>query len=174
MKGANFSLLTLLDKCTQGFWFQLVVTSKWSHRKPFVSVPGNRHDATMLRQEWVFGFEASGKFQFPDQSTLNMYKDLAYPLHPYLTMPYCTVLISAQQSDFNYRMSKVSSSVEWGFGMGELHHSFLNLKKNNKLFLQAVGKLYMKTSFPKGHKSPNLHVFRELEHLCCNVQPQFF
>ena len=103
MKGANFSLLKLLDKCTQGFQFQLGVTSNGLIANLYVSVPGNRHDATMLRQEWVFGIDTSGKFQFPDQSTLNMYKglDLAYPLSPYLMTPYCTVLISAQQSDFN-------------------------------------------------------------------------
>ena len=47
------------------------------------------------------------------------------------------------QKDFNASMSTVRVAVEWPFGGITEYFAFVDFKKNMKLYLQAVGKLYL-------------------------------
>ena len=50
--------------------------------------------------------------------------------------------IAAQQISFNKAMSKAKISVEWIFGEIVNYFVFLDFKKNLKIGLSAVGKMY--------------------------------
>ena len=71
-----------------------------------------------------------------------VYGDPAYPLSPYIISPFRGGVITANQARFNKRMSKVRVSVEWGFNKLISIFAFLDYKKNQKLYLQPVGKYY--------------------------------
>jgi DDE superfamily endonuclease len=65
---------------------------------------------------------------------------------PIQSLHYCRFLtrdyLSEEESEFNNRMSKVRVSVEWCFRKVILLFPFLYFKKNLKVYLQPVGKLY--------------------------------
>ena len=53
------------------------------------------------------------------------------------------LLLTVQEKDFNRAMSSVSVSVEWKFGKIAQYFAYLDFKKNQKILLQPVGKLYL-------------------------------
>ena len=48
-----------------------------------------------------------------------------------------------EQVLFNHSMSKVRECVEWGFGKVVAIFAFVDFKKNQKVFLQPVGCMYI-------------------------------
>jgi hypothetical protein len=72
-----------------------------------------------------------------------VYEDTAYPLRPQLMCPFRGANITPEQQDFNHRMNISRQSVEWGFGKIIQYFAFLDYKKNQKLYLQPVGKYYI-------------------------------
>jgi hypothetical protein len=72
-----------------------------------------------------------------------IYGDPAYPHRQQLQAPYKGSRLSAQQLEFNTRMSMNRVVVEWAFGKVISLFAFLDYKKNLKLYLQPVAKLYM-------------------------------
>jgi len=71
-----------------------------------------------------------------------LYGDPAYPLTPYILSPYKGANITEEQHEFNKRMSSVRECVEWGFGKVIQYFSFMDFKKNHKILLQPVGRMY--------------------------------
>lgn len=71
-----------------------------------------------------------------------LYGDPAYPLRPSLISPYKGANLTAAHRAFNKTMSSVRQSVEWEFGKILSLFAFLDFRKNLKLYLQPVGKLY--------------------------------
>ena len=72
-----------------------------------------------------------------------LYGDPAYPLRVYLQVPYRGVGITPQMELYNKAMSSVRMSVEWLFGDIVNYFKFLDFKKNLKISLSAVGKMYI-------------------------------
>ena len=72
-----------------------------------------------------------------------IYGDPAYPLRPQLQAPFKGALITQQQQEWNKLMSEVRVSGEWIFGDIVEYFKFLDLKKNLKVGLSAVGQLYI-------------------------------
>ena len=68
--------------------------------------------------------------------------DPAYPLRIQLQAPFRNP-VRQLEKDFNSMMSKVRVSVEWLFGNISSWFAFLDFKKNLKLNLSAVGKMYL-------------------------------
>lgn len=60
-----------------------------------------------------------------------------------LLKPYSTRALTEEQQIFNTRMSAVRQAVEWGFGHVIREFAFLDFKKNQKLYLQDIGAMYL-------------------------------
>ena len=109
----------------------------------FGPVEGRRHDSFMLA--------ASGFLQELQRFSncpvtglpLCVYGDPAYPIRAHLQRPYKGAVLTPAQQDFNTSMSTVRSSVEWIFGDIVNYFKFLDFKKNLKIGLSAVGKMYV-------------------------------
>lgn len=71
-----------------------------------------------------------------------IYGDPAYPLRPLLMKPYGGAMLSPDQQAFNKRMSSVRQAVEWGFGKIATEFAFVDFKKNQKILLQSVPRMY--------------------------------
>jgi hypothetical protein len=72
-----------------------------------------------------------------------IFGDKAYPFRSYLWVPCKKTLLTAEESAFNNYMKPVRECVEWGFGkLGKLF-AFTDFGKNQKIFLQSVGKHFM-------------------------------
>ena len=64
-------------------------------------------------------------------------------LHSMSKGPFKGAHLNNAQKDFNASMSRVRVAVEWPFGGITEYFAFVDFKKNMKLYLQAVGKLYL-------------------------------
>ena len=72
-----------------------------------------------------------------------IYGDLAYPLRVNLMAPFRGSALTAQMEAFNKSMSNVRMSVEWLFGDIVKYFKFMDFKKNLKIGLSSIGKLYV-------------------------------
>ena len=72
-----------------------------------------------------------------------IYGDPAYPLRVHLQAPYRQAVMTPQMQAFNTSMSAVRTSVEWLFGDIINYFKFMDFKKNLKIGLSSVGKLYI-------------------------------
>ena len=72
-----------------------------------------------------------------------VYGDPAYPLRIHLQAPYRQGRLTQQMEDYNKAMSEVRVSVEWLFGDIINSFKFLDYKKNLKIGLSSVGKMYI-------------------------------
>ena len=122
--------------------FQSVVAPNGMIANLFGPMEGRRHDCALLN--------ASGLLQnliqhshSPNGQTLCIYGDPAYPIRPQLLGPFKGAHVTADQHSFNKDMSKVRISVEWIFGDIVNYFAFLDFKKNLKIGLNAIGKMYL-------------------------------
>ena len=72
-----------------------------------------------------------------------MLADSVYPLHVHLQVPYRCAGMTPRMEEYNKTMSAVRISVEWLFGDIINYFKFLDFKKNLKISLSDVGKMYM-------------------------------
>lgn len=83
-----------------------------------------------------YGFSVNG-------TPMCIYGDPAYPVRAHLQAPFRNVALTNQMIQFNRAMSSVRISVEWLFGDIISYFKFLDFKKNLKLLLSQVGKMYI-------------------------------
>ena len=74
---------------------------------------------------------------------LCLYGDPAYPHRPQLQSPFKGARLTQNEMDWNSAMSSVRVSVEWVFKDIINYSNFLDFKKNLKVQLSAVGKMYI-------------------------------
>jgi hypothetical protein len=72
-----------------------------------------------------------------------IYGDPAYPLRIHLQAPFRAAAITPQMQVYNKSMSAVRVSVEWLFGDIINYFKFMDFKKNLKIGLSCIGKLYV-------------------------------
>jgi len=72
-----------------------------------------------------------------------LYGDPAYPLRVHLQGLLRFGVLTIQMKAYNTAMSAVRSSVEWLFGDIINYFKFLDFKKNLKLGLSSIGKMYI-------------------------------
>lgn len=103
---------------------------------------GRKHDAGMLAD--------SGLLQTMQQLAVSatgqqmcLYGDPAYPLRVHLQGPFRNAVLTPQMQDYNATMSAVRVSVEWLFGDIINYFKFMDFKKNLKIRLSSVGKMYV-------------------------------
>lgn len=105
-----------------------------------------QRDECMMQECWThlthyvdlaqFAFSPAGK-------EMCIYGDLAYPLRTHLQCPFRHGVLTRQMEEFNASMSSVRTSVEWLFGDLINYFKFLDHKKNLKIGLSHVGKMYI-------------------------------
>ena len=71
------------------------------------------------------------------------YGDPAYPLRVHLQAPFCIGILTRDMQIFNDSMSAVRVSVEWLFADIINYFKFLDFKKDLKIGLSQVGKMYI-------------------------------
>lgn len=108
----------------------------------FVFKEGRKHDSGMLADSGVYNELATNSFD-PAGHPLCLYGDPAYPLRVHLQAPFKNAVLTPQMEDFNNSMSAVRSSVEWLFSDVINDFKFLDFKKNLKIGLSSVGKMYV-------------------------------
>ena len=107
----------------------------------FGPVEGKRHDSGMLARSGVLN--QLQRFSVDTNwNPLCIYGDPAYPLRLHLQGPFRGAGLTPIQSAWNESTSEVRVSVEWIFGDIINNFKFLDFKKNLKLSLSAVGKMY--------------------------------
>lgn len=72
-----------------------------------------------------------------------VYGDPAYGISRNILTPFRGAQLTAAEKDFNKSMSQVRVSVEWTFGKILQYFTYVDLKRNNKILLQPVGKYYV-------------------------------
>lgn len=72
-----------------------------------------------------------------------LYGDPAYPLTLHLQNPFRYAILTPEMQAYNKSMSATRVSVEWVFGEVLNSFKFLDFKKNLKIQLSSVGKMYI-------------------------------
>lgn len=98
--------------------------------------PGRRHDSYMLKQSNILQTLENSV----GADSLYLYGDKGYPLKRHLITPFQGTNLTQEQHQFNKRMAVIRISVEWEFADLFNQFAFLRYSKNQKLFLQPVGK----------------------------------
>ena len=125
-----------------GIKFQSVVAPNGLIASLFGPVEGRRHDSGMLIDSGLL--QELSQYSFaPDGTPLCVYDDPAYPLRVHLQGPFKGANLTPAEQQFNKAMSQVRVSVEWLFGDIVNYFAFLDFKKNLKIGLSPVGKMYI-------------------------------
>ena len=107
----------------------------------FGPIEGRRQDAFMLG---VSGLSAKlRQFVQPSGEPYVIYGDPAYGITQNIIAPFRQAHLTDDEQEFNSRMSKVWTCVEWGFGKICQNFAYLDFKKNLKILLQPVGRYYL-------------------------------
>ncbi|XP_038069926.1 uncharacterized protein LOC119739165 isoform X2 [Patiria miniata] len=128
-------------KRTHALKYQSVVTTNGLIANMFGQMEGRRHDSALLTESNLM----EDLQMLPDHSsgdTFRLNGDTAYPLRLQLQGPFKGANLTEDQRLFNKKMSSVRECVEWAFGKVVSLFAFVDFKKNQKLYLQSVGKTY--------------------------------
>lgn len=123
--------------------FQSIVTPNGLIGNLFGPVEGRRHDAGMLADSGILGHLQQFSFSPRTGLPLCVYGDPAYPLRAHLQAPFRGNGLTPQEKNFNQSMSAVRVSVEWLFGDICNYFKFIDFRKNLKIGLSSVGKMYL-------------------------------
>ena len=111
---------------------------------PHCFIEGRRHDAAMLADSNLLqDLQRYAHSPWPVGRPLCVYGDPAYPLRVHLQAPFRNMVLTPQMVNFNKAMSSVRVSVEWLFRDIVEYFKFLDFKKNLKIGLSSVGKMYI-------------------------------
>ena len=108
----------------------------------FGPVEGRRHDSAMLAMSGLLEQLAQHSFNL-NGHPLSIYGDPAYPHRVHLQCPFARRPdLTDDELAFNQSMSRVRICVEWVFGDILNYFKFTDYRKNQKIGLSAVGKIY--------------------------------
>ena len=79
----------------------------------------------------------------PNGNSLCIYGNPAYPLRVHLQSPYRHAQLTSEQSEFNSSMSTVRVAVERVFRDVVGYFAFLDYKKDLKIGVSPIGKMYI-------------------------------
>ena len=83
------------------------------------------------------------QYAFVNGKLVCLYSDSVYPLCVYLQVPYTNCQLTQEMENFNKSVSAVIVLVEWIFGDIVNYFRFLDFKKNLKIGLCSIGKMYI-------------------------------
>ena len=93
-------------------------------------------DSNLLRDLEQYGFSPTG-------DPMCVYGDPAYPIRVHLQAPFRYGRLTPMMEAYNAEMSSVRVTVEWLFGDIINDFKFLDFKKNLKIGMSSVGKMYL-------------------------------
>ena len=104
---------------------------------------GRRHDCALLRYSNLL--QRLENLQQKDRDGLQYvtYGDPPYSIRHNLQSPYSGAFLTPDQREYNRAMSSVRECVECAFGKIFQQWAFLDFRKNLKVLLQPVAKLYL-------------------------------
>ena len=108
----------------------------------FFTLEGRRHDAGILHDSGLlynleaYAYSATGPL-------MCLYGDPAYPLRVHLQGPFWNPQLTPLMEAYNSSMSSVKVSVEWLFGDIREYFKFMDFKKNLKIGMSSIGKMYI-------------------------------
>lgn len=123
---------------THAIKFQSVVAPDGLIVHLYGPVEGKRRDSALLNESNLL--QELVQYANGPHGPVQLYGDLGYPITRHMK-PYAGVITPDQQV-FNVCMSLVRQCVEWQFGWVITLWTFMDFKKNLKLYLQPVGRLY--------------------------------
>ena len=85
---------------------------------------------------WAYAYSATGLL-------MCLYSDLAYPLRVHLQGPFRNPHLTPLMEAYNSSMSSVRMSVEWLFGDIIEYFKFVDFKRNLKIGMSSIGKMYI-------------------------------
>ena len=100
------------------------------------------HDARMLAVSQLYD-DLEGFAFNPAGREICLHGDPAYPLRVHLQAPFRVGVLTRPMEMFNESMSAVRASVEWLFADIINYFKFLDFKKDLKIGLSQVGKIYI-------------------------------
>lgn len=100
------------------------------------------HDARMLALSNLYDQLQNFAFS-PTGAEMCLYGDPVYPLRVHLQAPFRIEILTRVMQIFNDSMSAVRASVEWLFADIINYFKFLDFKKDLKIGLSQVGKMYI-------------------------------
>ena len=103
---------------------------------------GKRHDAGMLADSVLLQDLAAYAFS-PAGLPMCVFGDPAYPLRVHLQGPFWNPNLTPLMHALNASMSSLRVSVEWLFGDIINYFKFLDFKKNLKIGMSSIRKLYI-------------------------------
>ena len=95
-----------------------------------------RLQSQVLQQLQNHSFDTQG-------NVLCIYGDPAYPVTRQIQGPFRGGMLTQLQKEWNMSMSQVRISVEWIFGDILNYFKFFDFKKNLRIYLSAVGRMYV-------------------------------
>ena len=122
--------------------FQSVVTPNGLIANMYGPVEGRRHDSAILMMSELLPQLEQFSFS-PTGQALCIYGDPAYPHRIHLQRPYeRRAPLTEEQQAFNQSMSQVRVAVEWVFGDIVNYFKVIDFKRNLKIGLSSIGKMY--------------------------------
>ena len=150
----SFSKVTHIEKSKL---LGKVVVSFFRDKLPFFFLEGQKHDAGLLHELQLHVISPLGQ-------PLCIYRDPAYTLRVQLQVPYRNAMLTGDIQAFTTCMSEVRVAAEWLFGDIVNYFKFVDFKKNLKIGLSSVGKMYIVCAKLKN----------ALTCLCSNTTSEFF
>ena len=140
--GKNQRILYNGHKKVHAIKFQSVAVPNGLVANLYGPVEGKRHDSSMLAESSLYN-QLVLYSRATNGDPLCLYGDPAYPHRPQLQSPFKGARLTQNEMDWNSAMSSVRVSVEWVFKDIINYCKFLDFKKNLKVQLSAVGKMYI-------------------------------
>lgn len=140
--GTNQRVLYNGHKKVHAIKFQSVVAPNGLIANLFGPVEGRKHDSGMLADSNLLNHLNQHSFD-TNGNPLCIYGDPAYPLRVHLQAGFKGANRTPQENLWNKQMSEVRTAVEWVFGDIINYFKFLDFKKNLKIGLSAVAKMYI-------------------------------
>ena len=141
-RGQNQRILFNGHKRIHVLKFQSVVIPNGLIYNLYGPVEGRRHDSDMLAEFRILD-ELQLHAYTLNEEPLCIYGDPVYPLRVHLQAPYQSNCLTDLQKQYNTAMSNVRVSVEWFFKEILTYFAFVDFKKNLKIGLSAIGKMYV-------------------------------
>ena len=103
---------------------------------------GRRYDSGMLAESRLLPLldrDAVSPVDLP----MCIYGEPAYPIRAQLISPYINVALTPRMEVFNTSMSQVREAIGWLFNDVATPFKFIDFKRNLKIGLSCVGKMYL-------------------------------
>ena len=140
--GKNQRVLYNGHKKVHAIKFQSLAVPNGLVANLFGPVEGKRHDSAMLAQSDLYN-KLQQLDPLPIENPVCIYGDPAYPHRPQLQCPFGGARITPEQQEWNRAMSSVPRICRVDFGDIVNYFKFIDFKKNLKIQLNAVGKMYI-------------------------------